>query len=113
MVQPLCRQPDGYLVSSANALQVATSGIVPFYADPSQGGILRLLKEKATMMERYHAGGTVGYVITVMLVIGLIIGLYKVVTLTLVGAKMKAQLKNISNPSSSNPLGRILQIYTE
>ena len=113
MVQPLGRQPDGYLVSSANALQVATSGIVPFYADPSQGGILRLLKEKATMMERYHAGGTVGYVITVMLVIGLIIGLYKVVTLTLVGAKMKAQLKNISNPSSSNPLGRILQIYTE
>jgi biopolymer transport protein ExbB len=87
MVQPLGRQPDGYLVDSANALRSATSGLIPFYADPSSGGILSLLKEKATMMERYHAGGTVGYTITVMLIIGLIIGLYKVVTLTLVGAK--------------------------
>ena len=39
-----------------------------------------LLKEKATMMERYHAGGTVGYTITVMLFIGLIIGLKKLET---------------------------------
>ena len=113
MVQPLGRQPDGYLVSSAVELRDATSGLVPFYADPSSGGILSLLKEKATMMERYHAGGTVGYTITVMLFIGLIIGLYKVVTLTIVGGKMKSQLKNVSNPSSSNPLGRILQVYND
>jgi biopolymer transport protein ExbB len=113
MVQPLGRQPDGYLVDSANALRSATSGLIPFYADPSSGGILSLLKEKATMMERYHAGGTVGYTITVMLIIGLIIGLYKVVTLTLVGAKMKTQLKNVSNPSNGNPLGRILKVYSE
>jgi biopolymer transport protein ExbB len=111
MVQPLGRQPDGYLVSSANALQSSTSGIVAFYADPSSGGILGLLKEKATMMERYHAGGTVGYTITVMLFIGLIVGLYKVVTLTIVGGKMRTQMKNIDNPSSTNPLGRILQVY--
>lgn len=113
MVQPLGRQPDGFLVDSAFALRSATSGLVPFYADPSSGGILGLLKEKATMMERYHAGGPVGYTITVMLFIGLLIGLYKVVTLTIVGGKMKSQLKNVSNPSSSNPLGRILQVYNE
>ena len=113
MVQPLGRQPDSFQTTTAQALHTATSGLIPFYADPSRGGILSLLKEKATMMERYHAGGTVGYTITVMLFIGLIIGLYKLVTLTLVGAKMKAQLKNVSNPSSSNPLGRILQVYTE
>jgi biopolymer transport protein ExbB len=113
IVRPLGRQPDGYQTNTALALHTATSGLIPFYADPSRGGILSLLKEKATMMERYHAGGTVGYTITVMLAIGLIIGLYKLITLTLVGAKMKAQLKNVSNPSSSNPLGRILQVYTE
>lgn len=48
MVQPLGRQPDGYLVDSAFDLRDATSGLVPFYADPSSGGILGLLKEKAT-----------------------------------------------------------------
>lgn len=113
MVQPLGRQPDAYLVDSTQDLISATSGLVPFYADPSKGGILGLLKEKATMEERYHAGGPVGYTITVMLFIGLLIGVYKVITLTIVGGKMNSQLKNVSNPSSSNPLGRILQVYSE
>ncbi|MGS2720488.1 MotA/TolQ/ExbB proton channel family protein [Paraglaciecola aestuariivivens] len=113
IVQPLGRQPDSHLVSSAQEMRTATSGLVPFYADPSSGGILGLLKEKATMMERYHAGGPVGYTITVMLFIGLLIGVYKVLTLTIIGGKMKAQLKNVENPSSANPLGRILQVYQE
>ena len=113
MVQPLGRQPDSFQTTTAQALFGATSGLIPFYADPSSGAILGLLKEKATMSDRYHAGGPVGYTITVMLFIGLIIGLYKVVTLTIVGGKMKSQLKNISNPSSANPLGRILKVYGE
>jgi biopolymer transport protein ExbB len=111
IVQPLGRQPDGYLVDSAQDLLGATSGLIPFYADPSSGGILGLLKEKATMTERYHAGGVVGYVITAMLALGLLIGLYKVVTLTLISGKMRSQLNNTSNPSESNPLGRILKVY--
>lgn len=113
VVQPLGRQPEGHLVSSAEELATTTSGIVPFYADPSQGAILGLLKEKATMMERYHAGGPVGYTITVMLIIGLLIGIYKLVTLGLTGSKIKSQVKNPGNPSSSNPLGRILQVYQQ
>jgi biopolymer transport protein ExbB len=112
-IQPLGRQPDGYLVSSAADLRNATSGLVAFHADPSRGGILGLLKQKATMEERYHAGGPVGYTITGMLVIGLLIGLYKLITLTLVGGKIKSQLKTPQSPSSSNPLGRILSVYEE
>jgi biopolymer transport protein ExbB len=113
IVQPLGRQPDGYLVDSAQELRSSTSGLIPFYADPSSGVLLGLLKEKATMMERYHAGGVVGYVITVMLAIGLLIGLYKIITLTLIAGKMRSQLKNPGNPSTSNPLGRILTVYKE
>lgn len=113
MVQPLGRQPDSHLLSSAQAMHGATSGLVAFYADPSSGAILGLLKEKATMSERYHAGGIVGYVITVMLGIGLLIGLYKIITLTIVSGKISSQVKNIDNPSSSNPLGRILNVYKE
>ncbi|MBD3585258.1 MotA/TolQ/ExbB proton channel family protein [Salinimonas sp. HHU 13199] len=113
VVQPLGRQPEGYLVSSAEEMAEATSGTVPFYADPSQGAILGLLKEKATLMERYHAGGPVGYTITAMLIIGLLIGVYKLVTLYVTGSKIKSQLKNPGNPSSGNPLGRILKVYQE
>ncbi|MGJ8682845.1 MotA/TolQ/ExbB proton channel family protein [Paraglaciecola sp.] len=113
MVQPLGRQPDSHLLASAQDMKAATSGITAFYADPSKGGILSLLKEKATMSERYHAGGVVGYVITVMLAIGLLIGLYKIITLTIVSGKIKSQVKNIDNPLATNPLGRILQVYKE
>lgn len=113
IVQPLGRQPDGYLVDSAEDLLSAKSGTIAFYADPSSGGILGLLKEKATMTERYHAGGVVGYVITVMLAIGLLIGFYKIITLTVIAGKMRSQLKNPGNPSTSNPLGRILTVYKD
>jgi len=110
-VVPLGRQPDGHMVSSAQDLRDANSGFIPVFVDPSRGSILGLLKQKATMMERYHAGGIVGYIITVMLAIGLLIGLYKVITLTLVSGKMRAQLNNIDSPSDANPLGRILKVY--
>lgn len=112
-VLPLGRQPDSYMTDSAVDFSKETSGVHPFYADPSRGGILGLLIAKATMMERYHAGGLPGYVITGVFFLGLLIALYKIITLTLIGGKMRSQLKNIDNPSSGNPLGRILTVYKE
>ena len=48
-----------------------------------------------------------------MLAIGLLIGIYKMITLTITGGKMRSQLKNVNNPSEGNPLGRILKVYQE
>lgn len=110
-IQPLGRQPESFQVSSTQDLLAANSGIVATFIDPSRGAILELFKQKATLMERYHAGGIVGYIITGMLAIGLLIGFYKIISLTAVGGKMKSQLNNIDNPSNSNPLGRILTVY--
>lgn len=112
-VQPLGRQPDDYQMETAQELYSAKSGLIPVFVDPSSGAILGLLKQKATMMERYHAGGAVGYVITAMLALGLLIGLYKVVTLTIIGGKIRSQLNNPDSPSTSNPLGRVLKVYHE
>jgi biopolymer transport protein ExbB len=110
-IQPLGRQPESYQVASTQDLREASSGFTEVYIDPSRGAILNLFKQKATLMERYHAGSYVGYIITGMLVIGLLIGLFKIVQLTLVGGKMRSQLNNIDNPASTNPLGRILTVY--
>lgn len=110
-IQPLGRQPEGYQVSSVQDLRDATSGFEAAYVDPSRGAILNLFKQKATLSDRYHAGGIVGYIITGMLIIGLAIGVFKIIQLTMVGGKMRSQLNNIDNPSSSNPLGRILTVY--
>lgn len=111
-IQPLGRQPESYQVSSTQDLLEAQSGFVSTYIDPSRGAILNLFKQKATLSERYHAGGIVGYIITGMLIIGLLIGVFKIIQLTMIASKMRSQLNNIDNPSSSNPLGRILQVYS-
>jgi len=110
-IRPLGRQPDGHQVASTQNLLNATSGFIPTFVDPSRGVILNLFKQKATMADRYHQGGLVGYIITVMLAIGLSIGVFKIVQLTIVSGKMRKQMNNIDNPSNANPLGRILTVY--
>jgi biopolymer transport protein ExbB len=112
-MQPLGRQPDGHQVKSALDFRNQTSGVQPVFIDPTQGQILGLLTAKATMEERYHAGGPAGYTITVMFIFGVLIAIYKILTLTIVGGKMKSQLKNTDNPSDKNPLGRVLKVYQE
>lgn len=112
-VQPLGRQPEGYVVGPAIDFSSETSGLHAVYIDPSKGTILNLLKQKATTMERYHQGEQVGYVITVLLVVGLLIAIERLITLGFMGAKMKTQLKNTSNPNANNPLGRLLMVYEE
>ncbi len=113
-VQPLGRQPQDYMVAEAGEFRDASGGqMLPLHIDPSKGQILSLLTSAATLEERYHAGGVPGYIITVMLGIGLLIAFYKIITLTLMGGAIRKQLNNIDNPSTKNPLGRILTVYEE
>ncbi len=114
IVQHLGKAAESHYRSSAEDLASATPGeLVPFYVDPSRGGILRLNTQKATLEDRYHQGGTPGYVITVVLAFGFLLALRSLVITLGEGSKMKAQLKNTSNPSDNNALGRILKIYQE
>lgn len=112
-IQPLGRQPEGFVLSTVEAFESTESGYEGLYIDPARGQILGLATQKATLEERYHQGGTVGYVITAVLFIGIIIAIYKLVTLGAEGAKIRAQLKNTNSPSSNNGLGRILKVYQE
>ncbi|WP_194755288.1 MotA/TolQ/ExbB proton channel family protein [Aliidiomarina indica] len=112
-VQPLGRQPAGHVLRAARNFENTTDGYAGVFVDPSRGAILSLLTQKATLSERYHQGQTVGYAITVVLILGFIIAIYKLVTLTAVGGAIRRQLKNTDSPSSNNPLGRILKVYHE
>ena len=77
--------------------------------DPSRGSLLRLFTQKMTNEERYHQGGIVGYVITGLFFFGLLIVLERLITLTMLGGKIRKQAKN-STPGN-NPLGRIMAVY--
>lgn len=110
-MQPLARQPAGHVLKELKNFEKLQSGFGGIFLDPARGQILGLLTQKATLMEHYHNGQEVGYAITVLLIIGFIIAIYKLITLTRIGSKMRAQLKNVDNPSDANPLGRILKVY--
>lgn len=112
-IQPLAKQPAGYIAGTASDFFGETSGYSPVYLDPSRGAILTLETRKKTLEEFYHQGGTVGYAITVLLVIGMLIALERVVVLGAVSSKMKAQQKNLDQPNTNNPLGRLLTVYQE
>ncbi len=110
-IQPLGKQPDGGILSLVGDYLGTSSGYTALWMDPAKGQILNLETQKATLEDRYHQGGTVGYVITVVLIIGLLIGLERMIFLGAMEAKIKKQLKDRSNPKSNNPLGRLIQVY--
>jgi biopolymer transport protein ExbB len=108
----LQRQPQGRFTASTSALveASATDGMVRFGLDPTRGQILSLLIETPTLREQIDQGGIVGYVILALGALGLLLALERFITLSLAGAKVKAQLKR-DTPSSDNALGRVLQVY--
>ena len=112
-VQPLAKQPAGYIADSAGDFFNLASGLGAVYVDPSRGAILALETRKRTLMEFYHQGAEVGYAITVLLIIGCLIALERIIVLGAMGSKIKAQEKNYSKPNKNNPLGRLLKVYQD
>lgn len=113
-IQELARQPSDHL-AGALALQNASSGMVDFGIDPTGpagGQLLTALIDTPTLVERWHQGGSVGYVITAVGVIGLLLGLFRIVVLLGMSAKVKAQLKS-DRANTNNPLGRVLKVAEE
>lgn len=108
-VAELARQPEARATDSIPSY-LSANGMTGLYLDPSRGALLNLLTGQATLEEKYHQGDTVGYVITAVLFFGLLIALERFITLGLMSAKIKSQLKNPNNPGN-NPLGRILNVY--
>lgn len=112
VVSVLPRQPDGGLVSTTQDLIAAEAGSGPieFGLDVTRGGILGLLVETPTLMDRVHQGGYVGYAIIALGIIGLLIAIWRWIGLTNDSRKVSAQLKKDS-ASTDNPLGRVLAAY--
>lgn len=111
-VQPLGRPAEPHYLASVSDFTSTSSGqYTALYVDPSKGNLLRLNTLKATLEDRYHAGGLVGYIITGVLFVGFLIAFVRLFSLFSMRAKMNSQLKNTENPNVKNPLGRILKVY--
>ncbi|NNU15211.1 MotA/TolQ/ExbB proton channel family protein [Parvularcula sp. ZS-1/3] len=111
-LKQLARNP-GTADAVANARGVAGfsgDGLRAGTIDPSLGQILGLVIETPTLEERFHSGGIFGYFITGILVLGVLIGVYKLVTLSSQKSGVKSQMRRKS-PSRGNALGRIMMAY--
>ena len=95
----------------ATDLHGAQSGAVQMAVDPSQGQLLRVLVQAPSIQERIQQGGTVGYIIIALALIGLLIAVVRFLALTALSSKMNSQQKNAGSPNENNPLGRILSVY--
>ncbi len=127
----LPRQPPGRFTGTAEDLQDADAGeIVQFAVDPTRGSLLALLIQAPTVGERVGSpfggiakgecympfcdgqGGNVGSVIILGGIIGLLLAIERLVTLSMVGAKVASQ-KKTATPNEDNPLGRVLKVYDD
>lgn len=109
----LTRQPAGKYLSSAAAVESATSGFTKVGIDPTgpQGGTyLSALINSPDLEERWHQGGVVGYIISAVGVVGMLLGIFRLIVLTIVSGKVASQLKSPSSPNTNNPLGRVLKV---
>ncbi|MFY0677585.1 MAG: MotA/TolQ/ExbB proton channel family protein [Neptuniibacter sp.] len=110
-VSVLPRQPAG-LGEGASQLQSATSGVSPLGIDPTGavgGGFLKAIINTPNLVERWHQGQIVGYVITALGAIALLVALWRFIVLGVIGSSIKSQMKS-EEISEKNPLGRILKV---
>lgn len=107
----LGRQPRGY-ASGASDVSSATDGFTQVGLDPtgpSGGSFLKALINSPSLSERWHQGGVVGYVITAVGAVAMLLGILRLVVLMGVSSKVTAQLKS-SSANTNNPLGRVLKV---
>lgn len=112
-LQVLPRQPDSEVLASAVALQSASSGFTRVGIDPTGGvggQVMANLVNFPSAREQVEANaGPIGFIIIGVGVIGILLGFFRLLMLTLVSIKVRSQLKS-DKPAKNNPLGRVLLV---
>ncbi len=112
-LQVLPRQPDSEELASARALQSASSGFVRTAIDPTGGvggQVMANLVNFPSAQEQVEANaGPIGFIIIGVGVVGILLGFFRLLMLTLVSIKVRSQLKS-DRPVKNNPLGRVLLV---
>ncbi len=112
-LQVLPRQPNADIVGRARALESAQSGMHRVGIDPTGalgGSLMANLINFPTATEQVRDNsGTIGFMIIGLGAIGVLIALIRSFMLTLVSAKVSAQMKS-DKANKNNPLGRVLAV---
>jgi len=107
----MARQPGAQFEGPARWLEEAQSGYIESVVDPTRGVLLSIYAQRPGWWERIEKGEAVGYVILLVGGVGGILLLYQLFYLSQVRGKVKSQLKFQNDPTSDNPLGRVLATF--
>jgi biopolymer transport protein ExbB len=112
-LQVLPRQPDAAILSSASALEVASSGFTKVGIDPTGGvggQVLANLVNFPTVQEQVrNNSGVIGFIIIGVGIVGILLGFFRLLMLSLTSIKVRGQLKKDA-AAKNNPLGRVLLV---
>jgi biopolymer transport protein ExbB len=110
----LSRQPASRYQGMASDLQSsAPGGINDMAIDFTRGQILRAVVQSKTVIERFKEdSGLVGFVAVGLGVFGMLLCLWKAISLYTTGGRISRQLKS-DTADKKNPLGRIMAVYTD
>lgn len=111
----LARQPASNYTQGAAELAGLSIGSTRFGVDPTGptgGSLLAAFINTPTLLERWHQGREVGYVISGVGVFAMLIAIWRFIVLTFTGAKVNSQLKS-DKAKTNNPLGRVLAVHEE
>jgi|TARA_B100001079_G_scaffold271286_1_gene288219 biopolymer transport protein ExbB len=112
-LQVLPRQPDSGYLNAAVDLQDSSSGFTRVGIDPTGGvggQVLANLINFPTVEEQVrNNSGIIGFIIIGVGIVGISIAFLRLLILSLVSIKVRAQLKK-DKPGKNNPLGRVLLV---
>jgi biopolymer transport protein ExbB len=104
----LSRQPPVRFRNAASEFAQADSGIYTLAIDPTRGSLLGMLSFTPDLRERIEQGGSIGFIIIGLGMLGIALTLWRLIYLLGVSRRINRQLRTVSVPTASNPLGRVL-----
>lgn len=108
------RQPERRFTKNLDDFASLAAGQVGIVSiDPSKGALLETLIQAPSLTERFHQGGLVGYIIVLLMFVGLGVAVERLYFYSKQEKEMQKQLKNMANPDTSNPLGELIKTFNE
>ena len=111
LLEYLAKQPERSIRRSVKKLQ-NSDDYREVFIDPTRGSLLTKLIDRDTWLERINAGGFVGYVIIIILILGLTMGVLRFKFLDEESKSINKELET-NNFSEDSILGKLNSIYSK
>jgi len=108
----LAVQPGSMYFDEIGDLATSNGQVTAVGIDPTRGSLLSLLVQLPGIWERVKQGKLVGYVIVILGISGLLLAVYRYYNLSLTLKKILQQ-KSRKDISLDNPLGRVLNVFSQ